>query len=89
MIQTRSMTSFLNMKYVAADCEPVLQREKYHEKAEEYYNREMRAYSEREAHYCGIIARDDSVDQATWERIAARWTACAAYFNGLVMSTNM
>ena len=86
MIQTRSMTSFVNMNesYVAADCEPVFQREKYHEKAEEYYYREMRAYCEREAHYCGVIARDEGKDMATWELLAARWTTSAVYFDALV-----
>ena len=70
ILMTPHMSSL--MVYPSTHPEPVMKKEAYGENAVEYYNREMRAYCEREAHYCFLHKSKEG---------AAKWEAAGKYYD--------
>jgi len=74
MIMTRHMSSI--MVYKSTPPEPVM-NQAYGENTVEYYNREMRAYCEREAHYCFLHKSKEGA--AKWEALGKHYESMCHY----------
>ena len=74
MIMTRHMSSI--MVYKSTPPEPVM-NQAYGKNTVEYYNREMRAYCEREAHYCFLHKSKEGA--AKWEALGKHYESMCHY----------
>ena len=78
VIMTRHMLT-IHMEDRNTPPEPVMNKKEHGPNALEYYNREMRAYCEREAHHCAVH-KNNMEAAAQWETRAKEFESMCHYY---------